>query len=262
MNNLGQEYLGHQIFTQLFEFSDFYEALSDTTMGFRSQGTKAIFNLDTYVFTSLKGTLDSISEILSKGRINDSYALLRKYYDSTMINIYTNLYINNHFNIDNFIVQHIDNWRGGTDTIPEYRIISQYIKDSDKLKPITNLLLQDKLYKEIRQRCNDHTHYNYYHNLLLNDNKIYLKNRVKSLNTFSTDLTAVFVHHFAYLFYLNDHYMTSTDYVDYLDLGMTPVEDSQYWVAPFIKNVFDKWIKPNRPDIANEIKAKTKMKLD
>ncbi|GAB4450647.1 MAG: hypothetical protein Fur0028_06150 [Bacteroidales bacterium] len=218
--------------------------------------------MDTYVFSSVKGTLDSIREILSNGRINDSYALLRKYYDSTIINVYTNLYLSDHFNIDNFIVEHIDNWRKGTETIPEYRVILKYIKDSAKLKPITDLLLNDKLYKNIRDRCNDHTHYNYYYNLLLNDNEIYLPNRVKALDTFSADLIAVFVQHFAYLFYLNDHYMISTDYVVYLDVGMTPEEGSQYWVSPFIQKTFDKWIKPYRPDIADEIKSKTSMKLE
>jgi hypothetical protein len=262
LEQLGKEYTEHKVFGQLSELADFYYRLSHTTMGFISQGTKAILNLDTYVFSSMKGTLESIYDILSKGRINDSYSLLRKYYDSTMINIYTNLYLNDHFNIDNFIVEHIDNWRKGTNTIPEYRVISKYIKDSEKLKPITDLLSKDKLYKNVRDRCNNHTHYNYYYNLLLNDNEIYLGNRVKSLDIFSSDLTAVFVQHFAYLFYLNDHYMMSTDYVDYLDVGLTPEEGSQYWVAPFIQDTFNNWIKPNRPDIAQEIKSKTAMILE
>ena len=56
--------------------------------------------------------------------------------------------MNDHFSIDNFIVEHIDNWRSGKETIPEYRVISKYIKDSDKLKSITDLLQKDKLYKE------------------------------------------------------------------------------------------------------------------
>jgi len=262
LERLGKEYTNHKVFGQLTEFAAFYESLAHTTMGFMSQGTKAILNLDTYVFSSVKGTLDSIRELLTNGRINDSYALLRKYYDSTIINIYTNLYLNDHFNIDNFIVEHIDNWRKGTASIPEYRVISIYIKDSDKLKPITDLLLKDKLYKDVRDRCNDHTHYNYYYNLLLNDNEIYLPNRINALDRFSADLTAVFVQHFAYLFYLNDHYMMSTDYVDYLNVGMTPEEDTQYWVSPFIQKTFDEWIKPNRKDIADEIKSKTSMKLE
>jgi hypothetical protein len=262
VERLPKEYTDHKVFVQLAELADFYNSLAYSTIGFSRQGTKAILNLDTNVFSSLKGTLDSIREILSNGRINDSYALLRKYYDSTIINVYTNLYLHDHCNLDNFIVEQIDNWIKGTKTIPEYRVISKYIKDSAKLKPITDLLLKDELYKNVRKRCNDHTHYNYYYNLLLNNNEIYLPNRVKALDTFSADLIAVFVQHFAYLFYLNDHYMMSTDYVDYLDEDMTPEEGSQYWVSPFIQNAFDKWIKPYRPDIADEIKSKTSMKLE
>jgi len=261
MERLRKEYQEHKIFGQLAEFSDFYKSLSISTMCFLSQGTKAI-NLDTYVFSSIQGTLDSINEILAKRRINDSYALLRKYYDSTIINIYTNLYLSDHFSIENFIVEKIDNWRKGTDTIPEYRVISKYIQDSEKLKPITELLRKNKLYKNIRDRCNDHTHYNYYCNLLLNDGEICLSNKIKELDIFSADLTAIFIQHFAYLFYLNDHYMMSIDYVDSLDIGMTPKEGSQYWVAPFIQKIFDKWVKPNRQDIADEIKSKTSTTLE
>ncbi len=262
MYNLGKEYLEHKIFDQLADLAEFYKSLSDSTMSFRTQGTLELFNLDFYVFTSIKGTLESIKEILTNGRINDAYALLRKYYDTTMINVYTNLYLNDHFSIENFIVQHIDNWRNGTEAIPEYRNISRYIKESEKLKPITDLLNKDKLYKEVRNRCNDHTHNNYYLSLILNDNEVQFGGRVKSLDTFSLDLTAVFVQHFAYLFYLNEHYMMSSDYSDFRDMGMTPVEDCQYWVAGFIQDTFDKWIKPNRPDIAIEIKSKILMKLE
>ncbi len=105
-------------------------------------------------------------------------------------------------------------------------------------------------------------HYNFYRYLLFNDNQIYLKNRVGMLNRFQSDLIAIYVQHFAYLFYLNDHYMMSSDYVDSLEMGMTPEEGSQYWVAPFIQEAFDKYIKHNRPDVAYEIKAKNIMKLD
>ena len=260
MELLKKEYQNHKVFGQLVEFSDFYKSLSLSTMGFLTLGTTTI-NLDTYVFSSIQGTLNSIYEILIKAKINDSYALLRKYYDSTIINIYTNLYLKDNFSIENLIVEKIDNWRKGTDRIPEYRVMSRYIQNSNKLKQITELLMKDKLYKNIRNRCNDHTHYNYYYNLLLNDSEIYLPTRIKELDTFSADLTAIFVQHFAYLFYLNDHYLMSSDYFDHLDAGMTPKEGSQYWVAPFIQKIFDDWIKPNRQDIADEIKSKTSMAL-
>lgn len=261
-DNLGNEYKNHKIFQQLSEIESFYDFISFSTMGIVNLGTSGILNLDTYVFSSIKGTINSISQILINGRINDSYALLRKYYDSTIINIYTNLYLEDHFSIENFVVEHIENWKKGTDTIPDYRIISQYIQNSAKLKPISDLIVKDNLYKNIRNRCNDHTHYNYYHNILLNDNQISLEYRNKALDVFSKDLTAVFIQHFAYLFYLKDHYMMSSDYIDALDLGITPEEGSQYWVSPKIQDIFTNWIKTNRNDIAEIIKAKTAMNLE
>ncbi|HDK26942.1 MAG TPA: hypothetical protein ENG48_07640 [Candidatus Atribacteria bacterium] len=259
---LGKEYLEHKVFGELKIYSDFYSSLSFSIMGFISQGTKAILNLDTYTYSSIKGTINSINEILSKGRINDAYALIRKYYDSTFINIYSNLYLQDHFSIDNFIVKKIDNWRKGTETIPEFRIISRYIKESPKLEPISKLLKKDDRYKKIRDRCNDNTHYNFYYNMMLNDSEIFNPQRIKYLDAISFDMESLFIQHFAYIFYLNDHYFMSSDYIDSLDVGMTPEKGSQYWVASFIQEIFDKIIKLKRPDIAKEIKKNTEMKLE
>ncbi len=261
-DKLGKEYTEHKVFYRLKLYSDFYDSLSFSIMRWTSRGTKAIINLDTYGYSSIKGTVDSICEILKKGRINDAYALIRKYYDSTFINIYANLYLQDNFSIDNFIVEKIDNWRKGTDTIPEYRVISRYIKESPKLKPISDLLKKDDRYKKIRDRCNDNTHYNFYYNILLNDNEIHNPNRIKYLNTISFDMRALFIQHFAYIFYLNDHYFMSSDYIDSLDIGLIPEEDSQYLIAPFIQEVFTEIIEKYRPDIAKEIKKKTEMKLE
>lgn len=260
-DRLGKEYTEHSIFEQLKYYSEFYDSLSFSIMRWSSMGTKAILNLDTYTYSSIKGTINSITEILSRGRINDAYALLRKYYDSTIINVYTNLYLMDNFRIDNFIVEKIDNWRQGTDTIPEYRVISKYIKESPKLLPLNNLLNRDDRYKKIRDRCNNNTHYNFYSNILLNDNQIHNPNRIKWLNVFSKDIEAIFIQHIAYVFYLNEHYMMSSDYIDCLDIGVQPEEGSQYWVASFVQEVFDKIIKTKRYDILEEIRKSTTMYL-
>ena len=259
---IDNSYKEHQVFTQLSEYADFYKSLSFSIFRFITQGTRAICNIDSYVYSSIQGTLGSINDILKKGRINDSYALLRKYYDSTIINIYSNLYLNDNFGIENFIVDKIDNWVKGKEQLPEYRVMLQYIRSSKKMLKITELLYKDTTYKNIRERCNDHTHYNFFQNVLLNDNEIYLRNRLASLDAFSKDLENIFVLHFSYLFYLNDHYMMSSDYMDSMECGLTPEEGSQYFVAPFIQKIFDSVIKKSRMDIAQEIKSKTSMQLE
>jgi len=257
-----EKYTQHCIFSELECYIDFYKDISMSVFSFCSMGTTSICNIDTYVYSSIQGTLESIRTILKTGRINDAYALLRKYYDSTIINIYSNLYLQDHFSIQNFIVEKINNWLHGKEKLPEYRVMSNYIRKSDKLTIINEILLhKDDRYKRIRDRCNDHTHYNFFSNMLLNDNEIYLKNRLQSLNDFSKDVRNIFILHLAYVFYLNNYYMASGDYIDCLECGVTPEEDSQYWVAPFIQKIFDEVITKERPDITAAIKQNTEMQL-
>lgn len=260
-SRLGKEYLNHVVFYEIDEYIEFYESLSFSTMNWISMGTTSAINLDTYVFSSLNGTLESIKVILKMGRINDAFALLRKYYDATLINIYSNLFLEDNLNLENRIVKQIEEWKNGIETIPNYRIISNYIKNSPKLKPVTALLQKDNRYKKIRDRCNDHVHYNFYQNLLYNDNAIYVKNRVVQLEYLSNDLKNLFIQHISYLFYLKDNYMMSSDYIDSLEIGLEPEEGSQYFVAPFVQNMFNDVMKKSRPDIVALIKQNTSMEL-
>ena len=264
LNNfsLNDKYKEHQVFTEISEYAEFYDSLAFSVLSFITQGTKSVLNIDTYLYSSIQGTLESIKDILIKGKINDSYALLRKYYDSIIINIYCDLYLSDNSSIQNIIVEKIENWIKGDKQLPEYLVMIKYIKDSEKLSEINKLLDKDDRYRKIRNRCNDHMHYNFYHNVLLNDNKMYSEYRLKLLDVFYKDLENIFILHLSYLFYLNDHYMMSSDYIDYLELGLKPEEDSQYFVAPFVQDIFNKVLKKNRMDIVEEIKSKTAMKLE
>ena len=267
-NVMLKEYTEHKIFIELIELSKFYNDFSYSIMCFGSLGTKNIINIDTYMMSSISGTLESINDVLKNGRISDAYALLRKYYDMCIINIYVNLYLKDNFSIEEFVVEKIDNWLKVKEKLPAVKEMSNYISKSHKLKKITSALqitedLKEKsVYKLIRNRCNDYIHYNYYKNVIINDNQIGFVNRIKYLDLFFDDLKNILILHLSLLFFLEENYMSSSDYLDYLDCGLKPEEGSQYWVAPFIQKVFDKWIKKYRPDIANIIKNSTFMKLD
>lgn len=254
-------YQEHMVFGELASHIAFYESLADSVFPWVTMGTKAICGIDSYVYSSIQGTLASIRTILADGRINDAYALLRKYYDSAMINIYSNLYLQDHFSIEDFVVEQIDNWLKGKEQLPEYRIMSQYIRSSTKTAPITALLFGDDRYKRLRDRCNDHTHYNFYRNVLLNDNEIAIPGRLEALDEFSADVRDVLILHVAYIFLINEHYMMSSDHRDFLECGMTPEPDSEYWVAPFVQDVFDQIVGKHRPEIAASVKQHTSMHL-
>lgn len=254
-------YTEHRVFAELERYAEFYERLAMSVFSFASMGTKAICNIDTYVYSSMHGTVESIKTILLAGRINDAYALLRKYYDSAVINVYSNLYLHDNFSIENFVVEKIHNWLQGKESLPEYRVMSQYIKASDTLRPINSLLSDDDRYKRLRARCNDHTHYNFFRNVMLNDNEVHIENRGWWLERFAEDVKDVFVLHLGYVFFLKGHYMMSSDYMDSLDCNMQPEEGSQYWVAPFIQDIFNEVVTPRRPDITAAIKAASTMHL-
>ncbi|MES2379458.1 MAG: hypothetical protein V4538_00350 [Bacteroidota bacterium] len=259
---INDKYKSHSLFEQLVKYSDFYKDISFAVMPFKTSGTHGIINIDTYTYSSISGTIESIKDILLKGRINDSYALLRKYYDSTIINVYSNLYLQDNFSMDDFIVEKIDNWLKGKEKFPAFAIMSNYIRSSNKLKSINALLYYDDRYKNLRARCNDHTHYNYFHNLLSNDNNVYSNKRLEHLDRFAKDIENIFILHFAYIATLNDHYLMSEDYMDAVEMGMEPEEGVQYLVAPFVQEMFSSTIKTNRPDLATEIKRNTEMHLE
>ncbi|MDB6124065.1 MAG: hypothetical protein JWQ71_3058 [Pedosphaera sp.] len=257
-----EEYQHHAVFTDLEQYIAFYESLAGSVFGFATIGTRAICNIDSYLFSSIEGTLLSIRTILRDGRINDAYALLRKYYDSAIINIYTGLHLEEHCSIENLIVEKIDDWLQGRKKLPRYGEMFACIGSSPKVAPVTALLFADDRYEQLRERCNDNMHYNSYRNVLLNDNRIVLSGRQRALEVFSNDLRDVLILHVSYMFFANGHYMMSSDYLDCLECGMTPQPDSQYWVAPFIQNIFDQTIKKARPDIAALIKQHSCMHLE
>lgn len=243
-------------------YKSFYKDLSFGVFPLISTGTKAIFNIDSYIYSSIEGTLDSIYQLLSIGRINDSYALLRKFYDAVIVNIYCDLYLNDHFSIDNTIVDNINNWFIGNKTLPEFKKMNQYIKSHKKLVQINKIIDFDGRYKTIRENCNNHLHYNSFKIILSNDNEIININRCKLLDQLSSDILNVVIFHIAYIFIINQHYMRATDYIDSLELGLSPEEGSLYYVAPYIQNMFNETIKKYRPDIEKVIKDNIDMKIE
>lgn len=257
------KYKDHDVFNGLSKFIDFYDMFSMSIMSFATMGTKAIINIDTYVYSSMQGTLESIQMLLKTGRIGDAFALMRKYHDSIILNLYTNLYLEKNRSQEQFVVQEITGWLNGSGKLPhdDYRKMSEYIKASDELKELFKALGTDKSYIKTRQRCNDHMHYNYFDNVMINDNKAHNPKRIELLDLFKTDLENLFILHACAIFYLNDHYMVSSDYLDHLVMGMTPPEDSQYWVATFIQEIFSELINDKRPDLVSMIKDKTSMLL-
>ncbi|WP_039977682.1 hypothetical protein [Vibrio jasicida] len=261
MQSTDDKYVNHQIFDELNYYAQFYEYLSDAVMNFSTTGTSAIMSIDTYVFMSMKGTIESIKLVLEDGKLNDAYALLRKYYDSVMVNAYTNLYLNDNAGRVGYYITEINDWLHGKKPLPRMPKMSKYLDNSEFLSELNTLLKLDKRYNGIRDRCNDNMHYNFFALLMLNEGKIHMKERLHHLEQLRLDVRDVFILNMSYILTIKESYMMSSDYVDHLEVGMTPPEGSQYWVAPFIQDMVTDILFQERPDIYELLKSKTCMEL-
>jgi hypothetical protein len=83
------DYLKHEVFDVINDFIDFYEGISFSSFGFLSRGvSNDVFDIDSYIYSAIGGTLDSIRLVLEKGRINDAFALTRKYHEAVVMDIF------------------------------------------------------------------------------------------------------------------------------------------------------------------------------
>ena len=219
-------YHSHPLFAALDRYTEFYEQLSMSIMGFVTMGTGAFINIDTYLYQSIGGTLNSIRVILAEGRVNGAYALVRKYFDSVTLSLYVGLYLNDRHHQGTMAVTQVKDWLRGTKSLPEYKVMKAYVARAARLEPVIGMLLKgDDRYKGIRDRSNGHMHYHDFQSMLLNDRDVYV-DRLPVLDQIESDVADLFVLHFACVFFMNGHYMMSSDYVDYLECGMTPEADS------------------------------------
>ncbi len=139
--------------------------------------------------------------------------------------------------------------------------MAKYLNSSVSLFELNKLLDLDKRYDGVRDRCNDNMHYNFFSFLVLNDGNIYMKERLQHLEQLQQDIRDVFILNIAYILTINEHYMMSSDYMDHLEVGMSPPENSQYWVAPFIQEMVNKIFIEERSDILELLKSSTNMEL-
>ena len=256
-----KEYIEHEIFNILNDFIGFYNSLAMNSFNFSTSGVEAVLSIDSYIYSSIAGSLDSIKLILNEGRINDAFALTRKYSDTIIWDIYKAQKVQAEQSIQNLIIKDIDDWTKKTIRIDGIDKMINEIKSNKSLLNLKRFIDFDGHYKDIRKKCNDNSHFNSLYNLMLNDNMIFSSRRVPELSQLTICLKSLFTLHFAYICMITPAYISSSDYIDCIDCGMVPEEGSQYLVAPFAQKTFGKYIVPYNPKLAAYIKDDCGMDL-
>lgn len=260
---LDEKYFQHEIHAFIEQIEKFYDRLSFGVFQWATlELSSQIINMDTYFFSALKGTIKSIKNTIYSGQLNDSYALLRKYHDSIIINTYANLYLKDNTNKNELINEKINNWVKGYEKLPRYSHMNEYIKNSKTLFCVNEILYNDEKIENLRERCNDHMHFNFYRYAFYNDESKFLKDRITILEQILQDLRLIFTMHFVYMFLINEHYMMSSDYIDHLEMGEIPPEGSEYWVAPYIQDIFREVIIKKYGELVDAFKKNISMGLE
>ena len=248
---LPKEYREHEIFTNLESINDLYDFLSNNSFNFPCEGLLLAFsNIDTYIFSSIKGTIDSVRLLLKKVHLNDAFALVRKYFDEIFLDVYLTVYRKEQIRKDpngwGVTVERVKKWMTGTFKMPLYPNMIKYFGRSELYSPLFAFFDFDKRYRQIRDILDDNMHMNSYQLMRFNDNEMHNEYKTRYLNLLSTCICDLFRFHFASCLYLNPHYCVASDYLDYLDMGLTPPQGSQDWVANAAQEMFDKMIKPHK----------------
>jgi hypothetical protein len=254
--NHNDEFKDHSVFSTIEEYIGIYEILSVSSFRYLNSIKSSTFNIDSYLFSSASNTLRSIESILLDGSLGDAYSLLRKYYDFLAISIFINIAVST----DSSEISKIERWVKGVGEISDFKYINSKIKNYSQQTGLSVFFNIDD-YIKIRKRCNHDLHYGSYKAFLNNDNELFTENRVDRLDLFERDINNLFLFHFTYILYVSEHYISSSDYVDCLDMNMTPPENSQYWVIPKIQETFEKLVKIKNPNLAKFLKANSSMEI-
>jgi hypothetical protein len=236
----------------------FYEGISESTFSM----IDTIYlpqNVGSVIFSAITNRLKTLRFAVKNGFISDSYVLIRMIYEDIFTFIYFEIKMGNGRE-DNDIRQ----WIQGKKKLHRLympQLLSFLVRNNHDIKTCFDLLDVSGKYKDIKSYCNDYVHNNYFFNLRLNADG-YKDNVAQAhYERMASYLDALKILLFVAICILKPYYMSSSDYMDHLELGLSPPEGSQYWVAPFMQEEFDKIHSINK-EVAEIILKSSYMKFE
>lgn len=246
---------------------------------------KGYFNFDTSLIDSSVQTLKSIKLCCSIGSFSDANTLTRKLRDDLIQYIYILNIINlrkpfleesiQNLKIDNAeeFANSFLNLKFNPNFTEDEQAVSAWFHNavSDLKRPVRkklefenymNVLKQNEnishiltsynlleYWDNLRKKLNNYVHNNgtqySLHNFVSADNK----NLVTHLNNVSYRTSYITSFFLVLLLMVESSLISSTDYIDHLDCGLEPPEDSQYFIAGFIQNFIDTKITTMHPEL-------------
>lgn len=227
-----------KLLTKISTVDDFMEDFGELSWGrdfIEYQGK--IISLQRIAISS-ELTLCNCIECCRYGCIADANILLRKYRDDLLFYLYLSVYkleqqdkLPNEQRDDT-----ISKWLQNELSNLYYGNVMDRIKSIPSLKDAIKKNNLDESMKKIANRLNNFTHGNgeHFYNMNVNIfNQKELQNNLKQLVDDTIYITTMFLF---LLILCSPLSVMATDYTDYLDNGQSPLEGSQYFIAPYVED--------------------------
>lgn len=244
--------------------------LSD--FGFLSFGRDFVF-CGKYTFSlqmisnAFELTAGSIISCCESGCMADAYSLLRKYRDDLFFYLYILVYdscnkLDNkspavaqmETNIERWIKNDLDDLHIGT--------VLQAIGQSSQARTAVQKYKLKPYFDTLNKKLNDYVHSNGVSFYNQNVNAYRGKALQSQFEALLEDMRFITITFLFLLALCSPLSIMSTDYMDYLDCNMTPPEDSQYWVAPFICEFLERNLDLIDNNCLKYLQEKTQMVFD
>lgn len=246
---------------------------------------KEMLNVQTHLISSSVRTLKSIKACCSYGNFADANTLIRKLRDDLLLYVYTLAVINQRKpfterTIENLSTENAEKFLEGFSSLEfnpimsddekaveawltnkvieasgkirnklSYKNYMEFLKQNENIKEVLAEYNLEGYWKTLTGRLNNYVHSNgrqfSQHNLTRPHNEqleIYLGN----INTRISYILAFFL---ITITMVESALLSSGDIEDYHYLGMTPPEDCQYLIAPFIQDYIDRKVAPLHPQL-------------
>ena len=273
MDKIREKYFSHPIFQTLSDIKEFYSNLSFLDFSLPDLVGTRCLNITSEMYQSIENTIDSIEILLKKYRLNDAAALVRKYDDAVNLSVYILLTLDDEkesFFKEEYVYESIldswidNNFKGKEQLLKQgnSEVLKLMEKKNEKLK---NLLLKKQyIYNKGSKIGNDNLHYNFFKICILNMEKMLTDHEYvfTYMDDMLESLKFIFKIHLSYIISYKPSFLRSSDYIDALESGEEPDEKYINTAAPFVEEVFKKYIEQEDKELANYLKKITSLKFD
>jgi len=251
---------------------------------------KKTFFLNTHLIDSSAQTLQSIKLCCSIGSFSDANTLIRKLRDDLILYVYilsiinsrkpfieddlkslkvdspeefansfSNIRMNNVMTDDEKAVyawfnNSVSDLEGSVRKKLEFHNYMKTLRTNQNTSQILQEYNLQDYWEVLRKKLNDYVHNNgvkFASQNLIRHNNMYLDIHLKNINIRTSYISSFFI---VVLLMVDSALISSTDYMDHLNLGLQPPEESQYFVANFIQDFIDKKVNGLHPELKQYLK--------